>query len=175
MLHQWLLAEPLPEHSTLCCLWQNLHHVWWQEETFGPSITEVPPLKSTNGNIITDKGKTDEEVGRTLPGTLLEEEHCHWLNCKACKKTALLHHFHELLLHCWEEGTVPQDMCDANIITLYKNNGDPVPATTIVESPSLALFGRPLPASYWAACRCLLSTFTQMCSVDSGLEDQQST
>ena len=43
---------------------------------------------------------------------------------KAGKQTALLHHLHELLLQCWEEGTVPQDMCDANIITLYKNKGD---------------------------------------------------
>ena len=25
---------------------------------------------------------------------------------------------------CWEEGTVHQDMCEANIITLYKNKGD---------------------------------------------------
>jgi len=43
---------------------------------------------------------------------------------KAGKNTALLHHLHELLLQCWEEGTVPQDMRDANIITLYKNKGD---------------------------------------------------
>ena len=37
---------------------------------------------------------------------------------KAGKSTALLHHLHELLLQCWEEGTIPQDMRDANIITL---------------------------------------------------------
>ena len=40
------------------------------------------------------------------------------------KETSLLEHLHELLLQCWEEGSVPQDMCDANIITLYKNKGD---------------------------------------------------
>ena len=45
-------------------------------------------------------------------------------NIKAGRQTALLHHLHELLLQCWEEGIVPQDMCDANIITLYKNKGD---------------------------------------------------
>ena len=28
------------------------------------------------------------------------------------------------LLQCWEEGSVPRDMRDANIITLYKNKGD---------------------------------------------------
>ena len=37
------------------------------------------------------------------------------------KQTAILHKF---LLQCWEEGTVLQDMCDANILTLYKNKGD---------------------------------------------------
>ena len=42
----------------------------------------------------------------------------------AGKKTALLHHLHQLLLQCWEEGTVPQDMRDANIIALYKNKGE---------------------------------------------------
>ena len=39
-------------------------------------------------------------------------------------KLALLRHLHELLCLCWEKGHVPQDMRDANIITLYKNKGD---------------------------------------------------
>ena len=43
---------------------------------------------------------------------------------KAGMNTALLHYVHGFLLQCWEEGTVPQDMHDANIITLYKNKGD---------------------------------------------------
>ena len=43
---------------------------------------------------------------------------------KAGKLSSLLNHLHNLLLQCWEEGTVPQDMRDANIITLYKNKGD---------------------------------------------------
>ncbi|KAI0217705.1 hypothetical protein LSAT2_030556 [Lamellibrachia satsuma] len=41
-----------------------------------------------------------------------------------CGKPALLHHLHELLCLCWEDGSVPEDMRDANIITLYKNKGD---------------------------------------------------
>ena len=36
----------------------------------------------------------------------------------------LLPHLHELLLLCWREGKVPQDMCDAKIVTLFKNKGD---------------------------------------------------
>ena len=43
---------------------------------------------------------------------------------KSGKQTALLHHLHELLLWCREEGTVPPDMCNANTITLYKNKSD---------------------------------------------------
>lgn len=43
---------------------------------------------------------------------------------KAAKESSLLSHLHELLLQCWEEGTVPQDMRDARIVTLYKNKGD---------------------------------------------------
>ena len=41
-----------------------------------------------------------------------------------CAKSTLLHHLYELLCQCWEEGYVPQDMRDANIVTLYKNKGD---------------------------------------------------
>ena len=43
---------------------------------------------------------------------------------KTAKESSLLVHLHELLLQCWEEGAVPQDMRDAKIITLYKNKGE---------------------------------------------------
>ena len=39
-------------------------------------------------------------------------------------KPALLQPLHDLLCHCWEQGYIPQDMHDANIVTLYKNKGD---------------------------------------------------
>ena len=42
---------------------------------------------------------------------------------KHCK-SALLIPLHNLLVKCWEEGAVPQDMRDAKIITLYKNKGE---------------------------------------------------
>ena len=41
-----------------------------------------------------------------------------------CGNSALMEHLHDLLCQCWEEGAVPQDMRDANIVTLYKNKGD---------------------------------------------------
>ena len=43
---------------------------------------------------------------------------------KAGKDSSLIHHLHDLLLQCWEDGTVPQDMRDSKIITLYKNKGE---------------------------------------------------
>jgi len=41
-----------------------------------------------------------------------------------CGKSTLLEPLHKLLCQCWDEGEFPQDMRDANIITLYKNKGD---------------------------------------------------
>ena len=41
-----------------------------------------------------------------------------------CGKPVLLDELQTLLCECWEEGEVPQDMRDCNIITLYKNKGD---------------------------------------------------
>ena len=39
-------------------------------------------------------------------------------------KRALLLHLHVRLCLCWKEGAVPRAMCDAKIVTLYKNKGD---------------------------------------------------
>jgi hypothetical protein len=41
-----------------------------------------------------------------------------------CGSNVLLEHLHDLLCQCWEEGAVPEDMRNANIVTLYKNKGD---------------------------------------------------
>ena len=42
---------------------------------------------------------------------------------KCCKETHITE-LHEILCLFWSEGEVPQDMRDANVITLYKNKGD---------------------------------------------------
>ena len=39
-------------------------------------------------------------------------------------KSNLLVPLHKFLTQCWRKGSVPQDMKDANIITLFKNMGD---------------------------------------------------
>ena len=41
-----------------------------------------------------------------------------------CSKDTILPRLHELLCECWTKGEVPQDMRDANIVTIYKNKGD---------------------------------------------------
>ena len=43
---------------------------------------------------------------------------------RIAEDSSLLEHLHKLLLQCWEEGAVPQDMRDAKIITIYKNKGE---------------------------------------------------
>ena len=42
---------------------------------------------------------------------------------KTCK-SALLLSLHEILCQCWQEGEVSQNMCNAKIITQYKNKGE---------------------------------------------------
>ncbi|XP_076035995.1 uncharacterized protein LOC143021958 [Oratosquilla oratoria] len=59
---------------------------------------------------------------------------------KAGKSTVLHHHLHELLLQCWE-GTIPQGMRDANIIT----KETAATATTTAEYPFSVPLGRPSP------------------------------
>ena len=70
---------------------------------------DVPPTKAIN-SLACGKAPGNDRV----PSEVI----------KPGMNTALLYHLHELLLQCWEEGTVPQDMRDANVITLYKNKGD---------------------------------------------------
>ena len=41
-----------------------------------------------------------------------------------CGGSQLLDNLHQLLCRCWEEGSVPQEMRDSIIKTLYKNKGD---------------------------------------------------
>lgn len=41
---------------------------------------------------------------------------------KQCK-SSLLSPLHKVLCECWEDGSVPQDMRDAKIVTLYKKQG----------------------------------------------------
>ena len=137
-------------------------------KAFGPSIVKTAPLKSTSGEIITDRAKqmerwakhgqelysrettvTDRAIENTPSLPVMEEldtpptveELSKAIDSvannkapgkdgipaeiiKAGKQSCLLSHLHELLLPCWEEGNVPQDIRHANVVTLYKNKGE---------------------------------------------------
>ena len=47
--------------------------------------------------------------------------------------TAVLHHLHELVLQCWEEVAVPQEMHYANTITLIRTRETAATVTASVE------------------------------------------
>lgn len=73
---------------------------------------------------------------------------------KHCE-TAFLTPLHEVLCQCRQEGAVPQDMRNAKIITLYKNKGEKVIATTTGASPFSALLARSTQEWSLSACRSL--------------------
>lgn len=146
----------------------NIHGMYeGMKKAFGPTISKIAPLKSKDGEVISDRAKqmerwaehyqdlystetivTEQAVNNIPPMPVMEEldlppsveELSKAIDSLAhgkapgsdgipaeviqCGKPALLNHLHELLCQCWEEGTVPQDMRDANIVTLYKNKGD---------------------------------------------------
>ena len=56
-------------------------------------------------------------------------------------KQTILQLLHELLCLCWEQGHFPQDMRDANIVTLYRTRVTVVIATTIAASLFLSMVG----------------------------------
>ena len=57
-------------------------------------------------------------------------------------KSTLLVLLHKLLTQCWKEGSVPQDMRDSNIITLYKNKGDPGDCKNYCGISLLSIIGK---------------------------------
>ena len=60
-------------------------------------------------------------------------------------KPALLQPLHDLLCHCWEQGYIPQDMRDANIVTLYNNKGDRSNCNNYRGIFLLSIIGKALP------------------------------
>lgn len=137
------------------------------KKAFGPSAIKIAPLKSTTGEIITDRGKQMERWAEhyqelysretTATNTAIENTTLPTMEeldtpptvdelrkaikslasgkapgsdglppeiVKLASESSLLGHLHDLMLQCWEEGTIPQDMRDAKIVTLYKNKGE---------------------------------------------------
>ena len=59
-----------------------------------------------------------------LPSGMAPGEDCIPAEVIKRGKSSLLVLLHEFLNHCRTERSVPQDMRDSNIVTLYKNKGD---------------------------------------------------
>ena len=60
---------------------------------------------------------------------------------KCCKET-LITELHEILCLCWSEGEVPQDMRDANVVTLHKTKATEAIAIIIAACPSSVSLGK---------------------------------
>ena len=74
---------------------------------------DTPPTEEELSKAIDSLARDKAPGGDGIPVEVLQ-----------CAKPTLLHHLYELLCQCWEEGYVPQDMRDANIVTLYMKKGD---------------------------------------------------
>ena len=74
---------------------------------------DAPPTEEELSKAIVSLARGKAPGGDGIPAEVLQ-----------CAKSTLPHHLYELLCQCWEEGYVPQDMRDANIVTLFKNKGD---------------------------------------------------
>ena len=57
-------------------------------------------------------------------------------------KSTLQVPLHKLLTECWKEGSVPQDLKDASIITLYKNKGDHSDCNNYCSISLLSIIGK---------------------------------
>ncbi|CAE1314375.1 unnamed protein product [Acanthosepion pharaonis] len=57
-------------------------------------------------------------------------------------KLALLQQLHELLCLCWEKSHIPQDMRDANTVTLYKNKDDHIDCNNYHGFSLLGIVGK---------------------------------
>ena len=74
---------------------------------------DVPPTGEELSKTIDSLARGKAPGGDGIPAEVLQ-----------CAKSTLLPHLYELLCQCWEKGSVPQDMHDANIVTVYNSKGD---------------------------------------------------
>ena len=103
------------------------------KKALGPTLNKTTPLRSSTGEITTDRGHQLERWvehysdiysrEKVMSPSALDAVECQAILLKHCK-TTLLHSLQVLLYQCWQEGAVPQDMRDTKIITLFKNKGE---------------------------------------------------
>ena len=77
-----------------------------------PELDEPPTIEELSKAV--DKLPSGKATGKDgIPAEIIKSG-----------KSSLLVPLHKLLTQCWNKGSVPQDLKDANIITLFKNKGD---------------------------------------------------
>jgi hypothetical protein len=94
---------------------------------------------------------------------------------KAGKENSLLGHLHELLLQCWDEGTLPKDMWDVKIVTLYKNKSDRSDCNNYRRISLLSTVARHSQGLSLTTSNSSLTEFTQSLSADFERKGQQLT
>ena len=92
-----------------------------------------------------------------------------------CAKGTLLKELHEIICQCWREGEVPQDVRDANIVTLYKNKGDRGDCNNYHGISILNIIGKLFTKIVLMNCRYWLRESTQSLSADLWQKGQPST
>ena len=80
-----------------------------------PEMTELDhdPTEDELAKAIDELASGKSSGNDNIPAEILKEN-----------KDIILPHIYKLLILCWKRGEIPQDMKDANIVTLYKNKGD---------------------------------------------------
>ena len=128
------------------------------------AVESLPVLHSL------DAEPTTEELTKALdalkPGKAPGQDGIPAEVLKCCKGPMLIE-LHKILILCWKEGAVPQDMRDANIITLYKNKGDRSDCNNYRGISLLSIVGKLFARVVLNASRYLQKESTQSHSVGS--------
>ena len=88
-------------------------------------------------------------------------------HCKSCLVPIL----HDILVKCWREGIVPQDMRDSKIITLYKNKGSRSDCNNYRGISLLAVAGKAFARLSFLEFRSWRKEYILNFNVDLGLND----
>ncbi|XP_022093240.1 uncharacterized protein LOC110980661 [Acanthaster planci] len=127
-------TAPLKSSSGETIIDHSKQMEWWAEhyqdlylrenvvtETAINSIPSLPVIEEL------DNSPTEEELSKAIDSLAHSKAPGNdgiQAEVLQCAKPTLLHHLHELLCQCWEEGSIPHDIRNANIMTIYKNKGD---------------------------------------------------
>ena len=119
-------GETIIDKSKLMLYWAEHYSELYGGTNFvSPSaldkIERLPKLLELDD--VHSKEELSKEILEILYGKAPRQD-CIPAEVFKCGGSQLLDSLHQLLCRCWEEGSVPQETRDSNIITRYKYNGD---------------------------------------------------